>query len=149
MLLLSSLFMTPHLQYTHTQTYTHAYICKHTQKTDTNTQRHSHTDRHTHTHSTDTNTQMHMHVCTHREKCMIHTHQHAYADTIWKHPCMYPCIHTDKYTYACTHTHTHTSTDTNTDTQTVIVKAQTITPHSSKGNKTIKPRAEEVLDLIS
>lgn len=55
---------------------------------------------------------------------------------------MHKCMHA--HTHAHTHKHRYKYRHT-----TVIFKAQTITPHSSKGNKTRKPRAEEVLDLIS
>ena len=124
----------------HTQTYTEErYVI--------NTQTHSRT-QHTYTQHRYKHTNSHACMHTQRNAC-IHTHINMHTPILYRST----HAHTHAYTQISTHIHacmhTHTSTDTNTDTQTVIFKAQTITPHSSKGNKTRKPRAEEVLDLIS
>ena len=80
----------------------------------------------------------------HTERNAWYTHINMHMQTQYgsTHACTHAYTQISTHIHACMHTytHTHTSTDTNTDTQTVIVKAQTITPHSSKGNKTRKPR---------
>ena len=82
-----------------------------------------------------------MYAHTERNAC-THTHINMHTQTLYRstHACTHAYTQISTHIHACMHTHTHTSTDTNTDTQTVIFKAQTITPHSSKGNKTRKAK---------